>query len=46
MADMKLEPKITVSAIIVRSDGTIEDLGVVAESDNTPETVTPLKRRD
>ena len=30
MSDAKAEPVVTISAIITRADGTVEDLGVVA----------------
>ena len=30
MSDPKAEPIVTISAIITRADGTVEDLGVVA----------------
>lgn len=46
MTDMKIEPKVTVSAVVIRADGTVEDLGVVAVSDDTPEMVEPSKRRN
>jgi len=32
MSDAKAEPIVTISAIITRADGTVEDLGVVASN--------------
>jgi len=34
VTDAKTEPKVTITAVITRADGTVEDLGVVA-SNNT-----------
>ena len=35
MTDAKTEPKVTITAIITRADGTIEDLGIVATNHTT-----------
>lgn len=32
MSDAKAEPIVTITAIITRADGTVEDLGVVASN--------------
>ena len=32
MSDSKAEPLVTISAVITRADGTVEDLGVVASN--------------
>lgn len=35
MTDAKTEPKVTITAVITRADGTIEDLGIVATNNTT-----------
>lgn len=35
MTDAKTEPKVTITAVITRADGTVEDLGVVASNNKT-----------
>ena len=35
MTDAKTDPKVTITAIITRADGTVEDLGVVASNSTT-----------
>ena len=32
MSDAKAEPLVTITAVITRADGTVEDLGVVASN--------------
>jgi len=32
MSDSKAEPLVTITAIVTRADGTVEDLGVVASN--------------
>ena len=32
MSDAKAEPLVTITAIVTRADGTVEDLGVVASN--------------
>jgi hypothetical protein len=32
MSDPKVEPVVTITAIVTRADGTVEDLGVVASN--------------
>lgn len=39
MSDAKAEPIVTISAIITRADGTVEDLGVVASNITTASPV-------
>lgn len=34
MSDTLIKQQIELSAIIIRADGTIEDLGVISQSDN------------
>ena len=50
MSDAKAEPIVTISAIITRADGTVEDLGVVASNITTASPVREklriLMRRD
>lgn len=42
MNDAKAEPIVTISAIITRADGTIEDLGVVASNVTT---ASPIREK-
>ena len=35
MTDAKTEPKVTITAVITRADGTVEDLGIVATNNTT-----------
>ena len=35
MTDAKPEPKVTITAVITRADGTVEDLGIVASNTTT-----------
>ena len=35
MTDAKTEPKVTITAVITRADGTIEDFGIVATNNTT-----------
>lgn len=42
MSDSKAEPLVTISAVITRADGTIEDLGIVATNVNT---ATPIRAK-
>jgi len=42
MSDSKAEPLVTISAIVTRADGSIQDLGIVATNVNT---ATPLKAK-
>jgi len=42
VSDSKAEPLVTISAVITRADGSIEDLGIVATNVNT---ATPLKAK-
>lgn len=50
MSDSKAEPIVTITAIITRADGTVEDLGVVASNITTASPVREklriLMRRD
>ncbi len=50
MSDAKAEPVVTISAIITRADGTVEDLGVVATNTTMAsplrEKLRILMRRD
>lgn len=50
MSDAKAEPIVTITAIITRADGTVEDLGVVASNITTASPVREklriLMRRD
>ena len=42
MSDSKAEPIVTISAIVTRADGTVEDLGVVASNVTT---ASPLREK-
>lgn len=42
MSDAKAEPIVTISAIITRADGTVEDLGVVASNVTT---ASPIREK-
>ena len=42
MTDSKAEPLVTISAVVTRAAGSIEDLGIVATNVNT---ATPLKAK-
>lgn len=42
MSDSKAEPLVTITAIVTRADGTVEDLGVVATNVNT---ATPIRAK-
>jgi hypothetical protein len=42
VTDSKAEPLVTISAVVTRADGTVEDLGIVATNVNT---ATPLKAK-
>jgi len=35
VTDAKTEPKVTITAVITRADGTVEDLGIVASNNTT-----------
>ena len=35
MSHVETEPKVTITAVITRADGTVEDLGVVASNSST-----------
>lgn len=35
MAKAKTEPKVTITAVVTRADGTVEDFGVVASNTTT-----------
>jgi len=35
VTDAKTEPKVTITAVITRADGTVEDLGIVASNTTT-----------
>lgn len=39
-----IEPEITVSAVITRADGTVEDMGVVASTKDGTITMSKLSR--
>ena len=42
MSDSKAEPLVTISAVVTRADGTIEDLGIVATNVNM---ATPIRAK-
>jgi hypothetical protein len=42
VTDSKAEPLVTISAVVTRADGTVEDLGIVATNVNT---ATPFKAK-
>ena len=42
MSDPKAEPLVTITAIVTRADGTVEDLGIVATNVNT---ATPIRAK-
>lgn len=42
MSDSKVEPIVTISAIITRADGTVEDLGIVATNATT---ASPIREK-
>jgi len=42
VSDSKAEPLVTISAVITRADGTVEDLGIVATNVTT---ATPIRAK-
>ena len=42
MSDSKAEPLVTISAVVTRADGTVEDLGIVASNVTT---ASPIREK-
>ena len=42
MSDSKAEPLVTITAIVTRADGTVEDLGIVASNVTT---ASPIREK-